>query len=70
MQLGSEDAKFFTNLSTAFMASFAGFFVSATFLSVLYYSHFWFLTAFVIATCRAVASVPLRNEYDNSVLIN
>lgn len=57
-QLCTEDGKFFMNLSTAFMASFAGFFISATFISVLYYSHFWFLTAFVIATRRVVASIP------------
>jgi len=37
---------------TAFFASLAGFFVSATFLSVLYYSHYWYLTALIAATAK------------------
>jgi putative inorganic carbon (hco3(-)) transporter len=47
-----ENRIFFRNLYLAFFASFAGFFVSASFLSVLYYSHFWYLTALVIASAN------------------
>lgn len=47
-------------LALAFMASLAGFFASGTFLSALYYPHYWFLTGMIVATKkvidRAVAS--------------
>jgi O-antigen ligase len=36
-------------LSLALLASLAGFFVSATFISVLYYPHYWYLSAIIIA---------------------
>ena len=41
-------------LSVAFMASLAGYFASGTFLSVLYYPHFWYLTAMIVATKKIV----------------
>ena len=44
------DIKYINYLSLAFLASLAGYFASGTFLSVLYYSHYWYLTAIVIAT--------------------
>jgi len=37
-------------LSIALIAALAGFFASASFLSVLYYPHYWYLTALIIAT--------------------
>jgi O-antigen ligase len=43
-------------LSTAFAASFAGFFAAGTFLSVLYYAHYWYMSALLVATTRALAS--------------
>ena len=46
------DAPFFKSLSAAFLASSAGFFASASFLSVLYYPHYWYLTAMIVASCR------------------
>jgi probable O-glycosylation ligase (exosortase A-associated) len=36
-------------LSLAFIASFAGYFASGTFLSVLYYPHYFYLTAMIVA---------------------
>jgi O-antigen ligase len=42
-------------LSTAFFASFAGFFAAASFLSELYYPHYWFMSALLVATDRALA---------------
>ncbi|MCI0561946.1 MAG: O-antigen ligase family protein [Nitrososphaera sp.] len=50
-------------LSLAFMASFAGYFVSGTFLSVLYYPHYWYLTAMIVAT-RKVIDRDLPNPKD------
>ncbi len=41
--------KYYFHLSTAFIASFAGFFAAATFLSVLYYPQFWLLTVLVFS---------------------
>lgn len=41
---------FYLSISIALIASFAGFFASASFLSVLYYPEFWYLTTIVIAT--------------------
>lgn len=40
---------FFPLLSTTLLASLAGFFAAATFLSVLYYPLFWYLTAIIVA---------------------
>jgi putative inorganic carbon (hco3(-)) transporter len=42
-------------LSTAFFASFAGYFAAASFLSALYYPHYWFMSALLVATDRALA---------------
>ncbi len=41
-------------LSLAFATSIAGFFVSGTFLSVLYYPHYWYLTAMIVATSKVI----------------
>ncbi len=46
-------------LSLAFLASAAGFFASASGLSVLYYPHFWYLTAMFVAT-KQVAEARLE----------
>ncbi len=44
-----QTAAYFYYFSLAFLASFAGFFVSASFISVLYYPHYWYLTAILVA---------------------
>jgi O-antigen ligase len=43
------------HLSTAFTASFAGFFAAGTFLSVLYYPHYWYMSVLLVAAKRALA---------------
>ncbi len=43
------DDRFIYYQSIAFMASIAGFCAAGTFISVLYYAHFWYLTAFIVA---------------------
>ena len=50
----SDNYRFAYFLSLAFMASLAGFFASGTFLSVLYYPHYWYLTAMIVATRKIV----------------
>ncbi len=54
---GGADGALLSALGSAFLASFAGFFASGTFLSVLYYPHYWYLTGFVVATVAAAASM-------------
>ncbi len=51
--------KYYFDLSTTFIASFAGFFAAATFLSVLYYPQFWLLTVLIFAV-RNIADRELQ----------
>jgi probable O-glycosylation ligase (exosortase A-associated) len=44
-------------MSVAFIASLVGYLTAGTFLSVLYYPHYWYLTAMIIATRRIVERV-------------
>jgi O-antigen ligase len=44
-----EDYAYINSLSLALLASFVGYFASATFLSVLYYPHYYYLTAIIVA---------------------
>ena len=46
------DLRYLHSLSLAFIASIAGFFASATFLSVLYYPHYWYFTGILVATIK------------------
>jgi probable O-glycosylation ligase (exosortase A-associated) len=55
---GSPDLVYIHTLSLALLASAVGFFVSATGLSVLYYPHFWYLTALLVAM-RKIAETRL-----------
>lgn len=45
-----KDQTYFFNLKIALLASLCGFLASATFISVLYYQHFWILTAIIVAS--------------------
>jgi O-antigen ligase len=44
-----DDLLYVSNVSRAMLASFVGYFLSGTFLSVLYYPHYWYLTGILIA---------------------
>ncbi len=59
--VGGDDGTLLVGLGSAFLASFAGFFASGTFLSVLYYSHYWYLTGFIVATSSAAAAVRSKD---------
>jgi putative inorganic carbon (hco3(-)) transporter len=56
-------------LSIAFFGGLAGFFASATFLSVLFYPHYWVLTAMIVATEKTLgkripaAGAPVTASY-------
>ena len=47
--LDDENGPYVRSMSVAFLASLAGFFTSATFLAVLYYPHFWYLSGYIVA---------------------
>jgi hypothetical protein len=55
--IGGVNGALVAGLGSAFLASFAGFFASGTFLSVLYYPHYWYLTGFIVATYSVAARV-------------
>jgi probable O-glycosylation ligase (exosortase A-associated) len=40
------------SLSLAFLASLSGYFASGSFLSVLYYAHYWYITALIVVSLR------------------
>ena len=61
------DLIFLHHISLAFFASFAGFFSSATFLSVLYYAHFWYMTAYIVATKNITMKI-ISNSTDTSLI--
>lgn len=46
------ESRYLFHISLAMLASLAGFFASATFLSVLYYPHYWYMTAIIVATAN------------------
>jgi len=56
-QGGEGDIAYIHQLSLAFIASLAGFFASATFVSVLYYAHFWYITGLIVVTIRIAKDV-------------
>lgn len=49
-----EEIRYFNLLGASFLAALAGFFVSATFLSVLYYAHYWYLTGLIVAALKVM----------------
>lgn len=51
---GGDIHRFAHFLSLAFITSLAGFLASGTFLSVLYYPHYWYLTAMIVATRKVI----------------
>ena len=55
--VSDEDFNYIQQISRAFMASIAGFLASGTFLSVLYYPHFWYLTAFILVTANVTRNL-------------
>jgi hypothetical protein len=46
------DILYLHSLSGAFIASITGYFISGTFISVLYYPHYWYITGIIVAATR------------------
>lgn len=61
------DLKYIHYLTLAFIAGFAGFFSSGTFLSVLYYPYYWYFTAFTIAMMKVAQNVMKTGDEKESV---
>lgn len=53
---GNEDLTYLNYLGRAFAASFVGYFVSGTFVSVLYYAHYWYIIGLIVAAKRIADS--------------
>ncbi len=53
------DKRYLGFLAIATIAGFAGFFTSGTFLSVLYYPYFWYMTALVVVIRRITLAYDL-----------
>src|SRR6266705_2161499 len=51
---GKENQRYAYFLSLAFITSVLGYLASGTFLSALYYPHYWYLTAMIVATRKVV----------------
>ncbi len=56
------DARYLYILSLALLASLAGYFASATFLSVLYYPHYWYMTGIIVAAVNVAHKSIITNE--------
>jgi O-antigen ligase len=61
----NQDSVYLKQLSGAFLASFAGFFISGTFLSVLYYPHFWYLTGILVAAKKISQNLSVQQTSDS-----
>ena len=61
-----DDHRYIYGLSLAFVASLAGFFSSATFISVLYYPHFWYLTALIVAVTAIFKELKAKTEINSN----
>jgi putative inorganic carbon (hco3(-)) transporter len=55
-------------LGVAFVAGLAGFFAAGTFLSVLYYPHYWVLTALIVAAEKVLLPTATRQLGTSPVL--
>jgi hypothetical protein len=55
------DIQYINYLSRALIASFTGYFVSGTFLSVLYYPHYWYVTGILVAMAKISKKLMLEN---------
>jgi probable O-glycosylation ligase (exosortase A-associated) len=63
----SDDERYLNSMSIALVASLAGFFASASFISVLYYPHYWYLTAVIVAAARIRMKMNVMSESKVSV---
>ena len=58
----NEDLLYLQYFSRGTIASFAGYFASGTFLSVLYYPHYWYLTGIIVAAVNIAKKALLEKD--------
>ena len=63
----ASDTKYLNMLGFSFLASLAGFFTSGSFLSVLYYPHYWYLTGIIMASAKIARTTAASNKTEVSV---
>ena len=65
----SYDVQYLRSFSLACMASFAGYFASGTFISVLYYAHYWYLIAILVAAVNIsrASQTPTVSMIENKI---
>jgi len=59
---GSDDVIYLKALASAFTCSILGYFACGTFLSVLYYPYYWYLTGIIVATTRIGQEIVARQN--------
>ena len=53
-----------STLGMAFISSLAGFFASASFLSVLYYPHYFYVTALIITAKKLISDENMTSQVE------
>ena len=56
------DMVYLNNLGRAFIGMLAGFFASASFISVLYYAHYWYMTGIIVAAVNIANQMKVSGE--------
>jgi O-antigen ligase len=62
----NDDIKYLRTIGLAMLASFAGYFASGTFLSVLYYAHYWYLIPVLAASVYIANQIQASSEKSDS----
>lgn len=61
------EERYMRALSGAFIASMAGYFASGTFLSVLYYPHYWYVTAILVSAVNIATTMSRSSQTADNV---
>jgi probable O-glycosylation ligase (exosortase A-associated) len=65
----NQDVKYLHYLSSAFIASLVGYFAAGTFLSVLYYPHYWYVCGIIVAASQIARKISTMKGMDNQIAI-
>ena len=64
---GNEKQLYFHSFGVACLISLSGFFASGTFLSVLYYAHYWYLTGLIVAAVNVAKVLTFKRIPEGSI---
>ena len=62
----NKDMIYLNNLGRAFIGAMAGFFASATFISVLYYAHYWYMTGLIVAVVNVANQIKATEDANSA----